>query len=484
MKTEKTGSVTLLGAGCGRGLLTCMGLKALQEAEVIVYDDLLDPALLEERSPSCELVYVGKRFERHSKKQEAISAILVEKAKEGKRVVRLKGGDSFVFGRGGEEVLALQEAQVPYRLIPGISSGIAVPENLGIPVTHRGVAQSVTMITGHSASETQENFEALAGLQGTLVFFMGLNSAEGIANRLMQYGKDPKTPAAILSCGFRANEKRTDCTLETLAEAAKTAETPALLLIGHVADLHMESTFDLPLKGVSVTVTGTRAFADKLEAELAAAGAFVEKCPTIRIKPDADRIPVDFMPYSWIVFTSSNGITTFFDTLKDRKTDLRKLAHLKFACIGTGTGTTLEKYGFYADFVPSDYTAQCMGRELPEVLQAEDRVLILRAENGSRQLNAGLDAASVSYEDRKIYHSAEMAADEVINQASYPADYIVFGSSMGAKAYLKHHTLAEKTKVVCIGEQTAEALQGYSVLMPQVHTAEHIVEVIMEDYHS
>lgn len=459
-----------------------MGLKALQEAEVIVYDDLLDPALLEERSGDCELVYVGKRFEKHSQKQETITQILIDKAKEGKRVVRLKGGDSFVFGRGGEEVLGLQEAGIPYRLIPGISSGIAVPENLGIPVTHRGMAQSVTMITGHSASDAHENFEALAGLQGTLVFFMGLNSAEGIAAELMKYGKDPKTPAAILSCGFRANEQRLDCTLETLGETAKTARTPALLLIGKVADLHMESTVELPLKGASVTVTGTRSFADKLEQELLKAGAFVEKCPTIQIRPDEDQIPENYEAYNWLVFTSSNGITTFFDTLKKRKTDHRRIAHLKFGCIGSGTAATLKTYGYMADFVPSDYTAACMGVEMPAVLAPKDRVLILRAENGSRLLNQGFDAAKVVYEDRKIYHTEETGDELVINQSSNPSDYIVFGSSMGAGAYLKKHTLPENAKIVCIGEQTAQALKGYPVMVPKVHTTEHILKVIMEDY--
>ena len=477
---QKKGSVTLVGAGCGRGLMTLAGLEEIRAAEVIFYDDLLDPAVLSERQPSCRLIYVGKRYEKHSRKQAEINDLLIREAEAGHRVVRLKGGDSFVFGRGGEEVLALQQAGIPYQVLPGISAGIAVPEHLGIPVTHRGLAQSVTFITGHSASDLEENFQALAALQGTLVFFMGLNAAGQIAEKLIRCGKDPMTPASILSCGYRPGERRIDGVLRDLGEMAAGAETPALLLIGNVAELHMEPSMDLPLTGRSVTVTGSASFVGKMEQKLLALGAYVQSVPSIEIQPDRSAVPGDFSPYSWLAFTSSNGIRIFFETLREQGTDLRSLMGLKFACIGSGTAEQLKQHGFSADFVPSDYTAACMGQELGDRLGPEDHVLILRAENGSPLLTEALTARQVRFTDCKIYHTEALAAEEILHRCSGKTEYLVFGSSMGAKAFLAAGPIPAGTKIICIGEQTARALDGYEVMIPGKHTAEAIAELILQ----
>lgn len=481
MKDRITGSVTLVGAGCGKGLISSRGLEILRNADAVVYDDLIDSGLLLETKEACELIYVGKRFEKHSEKQEKIHEILAEKAGEGKAVVRLKGGDGFVFGRGGEEMLALNEKQIPVRIIPGISSGIAVPENLGIPVTHRGMAQSVTFITGHTASEIHEDYEALAKLKGTLVFFMGLHNAESIAEELIRYGKNPLTPAAILCNGFRAKEKRINGTLKDVAEMVKAAETPAIFLVGEVAGLELTNTMDEPLRGVSVTLTGTRYFTEKLEKLLSEKGAYTEKKPGIEICPDFTQIPEDFSGYDWAAFTSASGIRCFFFYLKEKEIDFRKIAHLKFACIGSGTARMLKSCGFTADFIPEEYTAQAFGRALAEQIKPEEKLLILRAENGSALLNEELDKLHVTYEDCKIYHTTPLA-QTILSQKTEDTDYIVFASAFGAKAYLEKYHLPDTVKIVCIGEATAEAVKGRGVLLPKEHTAEAIVDVIMEDY--
>lgn len=481
MKDTVTGSVTLIGAGCGKGLISCKGLSVLRKADVVVYDDLIDTGLLFETKENCELIYVGKRFEKHSEEQERIHEILAWKAGEGKAVVRLKGGDGFVFGRGGEEMLALKEKNIPVCIIPGISSAIAVPENLGIPVTHRGMAQSVTLITGHTAAGQKEDYETLAKLKGTLVFLMGLHHAEEIAKQLIQYGRDPMTPAAILCNGFRAGEKRINGRLRDTAEMVKQARTPAVFLVGEVAGLDLSSTVYEPLKGASVTLTGTRYFTEKLEKLLVEKGACVEKRPGIEICPDFSGLPEDFFGYDWLAFTSANGIRCFFSYLKEKNIDYRKIAHLRFACIGSGTAQTLKEYGFTADLIPKEYTAEALGRELAEKTGPQERLLILRAENGSRLLNAVLDRAGTAYEDCKIYETKPFCKS-IENQKEEETDYIVFASALGARAYLEKHKLSDFVKVVCIGEATAAVLGDRRVLLPAEHTAAAIADLIEEDY--
>ncbi len=473
------GSVTLLGAGCSSELITLQGINRIRNAEVIVYDDLLDERVLEHRSEDCELIYVGKRAGKHSKNQEEINRILVEKAGEGKRVLRLKGGDSFVFGRGGEEVLYLQAAGIPCEVLPGICSGIAVPEHLGIPVTHRGAAQSVTFVTGHSADDTSESFEALGKLKGTIVFFMGLSAAGEISRRLIENGKSADTPAAILCEGYRDGERRIDGTLEELADMAEMATTPALILVGQTASLHLESTIEQPLAGKSVTVVGTKVFTQKLCERLSREGARVTTLPVITVKPNEDALSENFEGYTWAVFTSSNGIRIFFDLMKQSGRDIREMLHLKFACIGSGTADTLKKYGILPDLIPQEYTAQHLGEALAKKTDKDDRLLILRAENGSQKLNEELDRAGIDYLDKKIYHTCERTA---LTGGVIGTDYLVFGSSFGRRTFEKHYKVSEKTKIVCIGEETAEGMtESSQVLIARTHTADGICTLLMEN---
>ena len=324
---KETGCVYLVGAGCGSAdLITVRGLRLLQSCGAVVYDALIDPALLEE-APLAERYPAGKRSGSHSMPQEEISALLVRLAREGKTVVRLKGGDPFVFGRGGEEILALQEAGIPFEEVPGISSAVAIPAEAGIPVTHRELSRSFHVITGRTAAGGEllpESLQALAALQGTLVFLMGLGGLERIAAGLIAAGKSPQTPAAVVSGGNSPSPANLRGTLETIAEQARAAavQAPAVIVVGETAALHLESGISRSLRGVSVGLTGTPAFAAKLADTLRPLGARTFPLLTARIRP----LPLEFDlsrlgdgAGKWIVLTSANGVSCFFDLLNREK---------------------------------------------------------------------------------------------------------------------------------------------------------------------
>ncbi len=489
IKEELTaaGSVTLVGAGCGSGLITVRGLEAVRGAEVLMYDDLMDQNLLLEAAPGCELIFCGKRMGQHYKPQEETTALIIRKAREGKKVVRLKGGDSFVFGRGGEEILALKEAGIPYEVIPGVTSGTAVCGHAGIPVTHRSVAQSVTFITGHSATDQEENYAALAGMKGTLVFFMGLSRIGEIASQLIQNGKSPETPAAVISRGYSAKERRMDGRLADIAEKAAGMETPALFVVGETAGFHMERTITRPLDGISVAVTGTTAFVHKTGRMLEACGAEVDYRPCLRIVPETAFIPADFEGYRWAVLTSENGVEQFFRAMKAAGTDYRKLFGLKFACLGTGTKEKLAEQGIYADLIPPVYTARELGQVLVKELQEEPggkesaRVLILRAENGSPDLTEELDRAGIGYSDIVVYHTEPVT--DYLGERPIDTDYIVFGSAFGTRTFFSAADFGPDTVPVCIGPSTKREFDKHkdmAVLMPSEHTVQGITGEILK----
>lgn len=491
MKTSSSGSpsgtVTLVGGGCGPSLMTEEGVEAVSHAEVLLYDDLVDFSCLQYAPKNCECVYVGKRYGRHSRKQEEINDLLIQYASEGKKVVRLKGGDPFVFGRGGEEVLALQKAGIACEALPGISSAIAVPEHLGIPVTHRKMARSFTVVTGHTADGTGEDFEALAHLKGTLVFLMGLHAAPTISEELIRFGKDPETPCAILSRGFSPEEKRRDCTLEHLAETAAKAEDPAVIVVGEVVSFHMESPIRRPLERCTVGVTGSEGFIQKMTGRLKEEGAGTIGFPTLSLVAEPKAIPDDFTGVNWLVFTSSNGVNLFFKEMKARKFDIRRLFGLKFAVIGKGTAEKLASYGIYADFVPSVYESGVLGRELAEKIirdgKSDDKVWILRAENGSKALTDALDARQIDYKDIGIYRAeaADHKDDVIRNEALKKADFLTFSSAAGVRAFFKTAELPEKAQIVAIGPLTAEEFRRHSdrpCFVPKSYTAEAMIDLM------
>ena len=490
------GRVILVGAGCGPGLITAAGLEAVRQAEVLVYDALLDSALLKEAAADCELIPAGKRSGAHSMQQDEISKILCEKAKEGKQVVRLKGGDSFVFGRGGEECLCLEAAGIPFSVIPGVTSAVAVPEHFGIPVTHRGTAQSFTVVTGRSGTGEVENYGALAALKGTLVFLMGIRSLREITERLMENGKAPDTPAAVLIKGFSPEEERIDGTLGTIASLAENAPTPGILVVGETAAMHLgersESSGSGPLSGCRAVVAGTRHFAEKTARRLRELGAEASPAVCMEIVPLKENIPKTFEGYDWLVFTSANGTGLFFETLRERGTDLRQLGKARFACIGPGTAEQLLCHGFRADLVPERYTARDLGEALAEVCGREEKILILRAEQGSPELPEALKRAGIPYEDIKIYRTEAVETEGGTGgvdigpgqPGSRKPDYLVFGSAGCVRAWSQFRGIPEGTVPVCIGAYTEAGLKrhfGGRSLTAGSYTADGIAEAIRAD---
>ena len=475
-----SGSVYLIGAGCGRyDLITLRGLNALQKCDVIVYDALIDENLLEYAQENAELICVGKRAGKHSAAQDEINAVLVRKALDGHTVARLKGGDPFVFGRGGEEISELRKHGIAYEVIPGISSPIAVPELAGIPVTHRKTSRSFHVITAHTADGTQD-FSQYARLGGTLVFLMGLNSLGNIADSLMNAGKPCITPAAVISEGCTARQRTVRGTLADIAERAEKAgiTAPAVIVVGDTAALDYAGTAKkLPLAGVSVTVTGTRKFTEKAGSLLESEGADIRRYSNITIGKKRDIPPLD--GYDCIAFTSSYGAEIFIEHCREKRIDLRKFAGMKIAAVGSGTAGTLAAAGIYADIVPEKYTVRDLGEAIAGSVTG--RVLILRAERGSDGLNKTLDERGAAFDDVKIYDTVSRGLPPITTDS----DYIVFGSSSGVQSFFESgSTVSADTKIVCIGAQTAETAGQHTsntIITAFPHTAAGVADAIKED---
>ncbi len=479
------GRVALVGAGCGADLITVKGLRALQSADTVIYDALIDKGLLLETKSGAEVIFVGKRAGRHSMSQNEVQNLLISKAREGKFVVRLKGGDSFVFGRGGEEAASLSCAGIPYTVIPGVTSAVAVPEFFGIPVTHRNIARSFTVVTGHTAEEVNapncgEDYRALAELRGTLVFLMGLSNAETICRKLIEHGKSENTPAAILSCGYFEGARRIDGTLGNIFARANEAEPPAILVAGETAQFDFSDTASLPLSATSVIVTGTREFALSLSRKIRMLGGYALPVETVEILPMPDNVPTCFSHYSWIVFTSANGVRVFFNTLLARHIDYRSLSGLKIACVGPKTAEILREYGIICDFVPNDYSGTGVGDEICSDGAPQKPILVLCAENGGDSLSERLLARKIPFESRKIYASAPKPHGGV----ECDTDYIVFSSASGVRSFFRSGGNLNGAVPVCIGGGTASCLSEYGIsncLISNQHDGDGIITTILED---
>lgn len=501
------GKVYLAGGGCGDAeLLTLKALKALQKCDTLIYDSLVSEELLQWTKPDCEKIYVGKRYGCHSRGQLEINALLIKKAREGKTVVRLKGGDPYVFGRGGEEFMALRDAGVRCEVIPGITSAIAVPAAAGIPVTHRGLSDSVTVVTGTAAKtgggeKLQLDFHALAQLKGTLVILMGMHHLAEIVVGLLAAGKDRLTPCAVIMEGTTDRQRVVRAPLfELPARVAERGITsPAVIVVGAVAKLELlveeygaeTEGRKQALAGVTVGVTGTAHFAKKLSAMLREKGAQPWDMSFMEIMPTQESLP-DFADYDWLVFTSPNGVRVFLDKMRWEQRDRRTLSAQKIAVIGSGTAEAFEEAGIYADYMPEIYDSQHLSEGLTHIIleeQAQDGpdgegrcqkaggqgghcpVLFLRAKQGSDVLPQTFRENGILYEEYPLYELGvqEEKRDAVV--AKEP-DYLVFGSAMGAKAYFegmeRRGARNTKSRYVCIGEQCAGEVQKYAAQPPLV----------------
>lgn len=478
----KKGKVWLVGAGpWDVGLFTLKGKKVLEQADVVVYDRLVGHGILAMIPKMAETINVGKAAGNHTLKQEQINELLRDKALAGNRVVRLKGGDPFLFGRGGEEVEVLLEAGIPYEIVPGVTSAISVPAYQGIPVTHRDYASSVHIITAHKKQDEALNidFEALHRAGGTYVFLMGVSALPDICSGFLKAGMLKNTPAAILERGTTAKQRRVSGTIQTLPALAKEAniKSPGIIVIGDVVGLADE--FDwygkLPLAGCKVLVTRPKELVSALTEKLRNKGAEVLELPSIQTVP---KIPNDsFLRYleeiasfSWLVFTSPGGVKIFYDTLKVIRFDIRKLAHMKIAAVGPGTKRQIEERGMFVDFMPKSFDGKSLGIELGEVCSEKDRIMIPRAELGSPDLvdeihnHCKAEVCNIAaYETVYDYPSVinekrEMEMDTI--------DYAVFTSASTVKGFASviHDLDLSSIHAVCIGKQTLAVAKEYGMI--------------------
>jgi uroporphyrinogen III methyltransferase/synthase len=415
-----TGTVYLVGAGPGDpGLLTLRAAELMERADVLVYDALVSPAIME-RAPHAERVYVGKRGGEHHRTQEQINAILVDLAGKHRTVVRLKGGDPFVFGRGGEEALVLAQAGIPFEVVPGVTAGIAAPAYAGIPVTQRGMAASVAFVTGHedpTKPDTDVDWAHLAHGVGTVVFYMGVGKMADNFRRLIEHGRAPDTPAAAIEWGTYPRQRTVTGTLETLPVIAKEAGigAPSLIVVGEVVSLREALGWwdRRPLSGRRIVVTRARAQASEFAAALEALGAEVVQFPVIRIASAADPEPLrraaaQAGTFDWIVFTSANGVERFWYALAEQKCDARTLGGVRVCAIGPATAAELERRGVTPDLVPDEFVAESAVQALLAAAPVHGaRILLPRAEVARAVLPDSLRAAGAEVVEVVAYTTVQ-----------------------------------------------------------------------------
>ena len=460
---REAGKVWLVGAGCGGPeLITVKGLSLVKSCDVLLYDSLSAKELLDRARPDCERIDVGKRYGGRAASQEEINRLLIQKAQEGKTVVRLKGGDPYVFGRGGEEMLALLEAGIACEEVPGISSAFAAPAAAGIPVTHRGLSRSVTVLTASSLTEgaeqmTEADYEALARLSGTLVILMGMHHLKELTDRLIGAGMSPSRPAAVVMEGATKRQRWVRAPLERLAEEAVRAglKAPSVIVIGETASLHLapmsfsetdalpqgasEQQACGPLSGARVAVTGTDGFAARLSVALRKQGAETVDLSFLETVPTEQPLP-EISGFSWLVFTSPNGVRLFQKKMRQERRDLRGLAGKKIAVIGPGTGEALAESGLFYDLMPQIHDAAHLGAALAERMEGKERALLLRSELGSPALTRELSAAGREYHDFPLYElraKPEQREEAFRRLREAQPDYLLFGSASGVRSFVE-----------------------------------------------
>lgn len=494
------GMVYLVGAGPGdEDLLTRKGLRLLREADVVVYDNLASSSLLNEVRDDAELIYAGKRSSNHHLKQYETNELLVKLALEGKNVVRLKGGDPYIFGRGGEEGQELREAGVDFEVVPGISSSYSVPAYCGIPVTHRDFASSFHVITGHEGNHKNGvsvlNYETLAKEEGTLIFLMGLKNLPNIVASLMENGKDPATPVGVLQEGTTARQRVATGTLADIVEVVKREgiKTPAITVVGSVVSLRQVLDWygHKPLSGKSVLVTGTTSMVERLSPILKEEGAEAISFSLIRTErmrlPELDIALKEIDKYNWIVFTSANGVECFFEEMQELRKDIRDLSHIRFAVIGDGTRKALEAHSIFCDFIPTAYSSKDMAEAMIPHIEKDEKVLLLRAEEANRVLPDALEEAGISHTCISLYHTVvDTRKAEELNRLIKMVDYVTFASSSAVRAFVSMvDDLDEvKGKYISIGPVTTKTAQenGLSIAKTAVvYTARGMVETMIQD---
>lgn len=503
------GMVYLVGAGPGDpGLITLRGIECLKQAEVVIYDRLASHALLA-YAGQAELIDVGKQPDYHPVPQARINALLVEKARSGKRVVRLKGGDPFVFGRGGEEASVLAEAGIPFEIVPGVTSAVAAPAYAGIPVTYRGISCSVAFATGHRADFAEDpcgDWRRLAPGPDTLVFLMGMHHLSSIVEQLLAGGRPPDTPVAIIREATTASQQTVVGTLADIVERAADMRPPAVIVVGEVVRLRQSLRwFDRPerrpLLGVRVLNTRPADQAAEFSQQLAAVGAEPVELPAIRLAPVPDPSALDQAigrlaasvgkgdGYDWIVFTSANAVTFFLQRVFEMGHDVRVLAGTRLAAIGQGTAQALRTYGLRADFVPNRASGRDVALGIADV--AGQRVLLPRSDIALPDVAQVLGQRGAQVEPVVTYITQPAEPNPVALRMLLAGEIQIatfFSPSAlhGLAAMLNEHRLAEvlaPIAVACIGLTTAEAARQLGVrvdVVPQQPSAQELISALVK----
>ena len=501
MKNESKGLCILAGAGPGDlGLVTLRAKEAVEQAEVVVYDYLCNPVILKWAPLDAEIVFAGKRAGQHTMSQEEINRLLVEKTKEGKRVVRLKGGDPFVFGRGGEEAEALAAAGLLFEIVPGVSSAIAVPAYGGIPVTHRGIASSFTVFTGHedpAKQDTAIDYRALVAGRGTLVALMAMDRLASIVQELLENGADIHLPVALIRWGTTGRQETLLGDLGSIVAASDGFQPPAVAVFGQVVAMREKLRWfeKRPLFGKRIVVTRTRKQSGGLSAKLRILGADVYELPTIRIEPPADlrefgELVRDAFQYDWVIFTSVNGVDAFFDMFYRLYDDSRSIGNVKIAAIGPATARRIKDFHLAVDLQPKEFVSEAILKELMEFGSVENlKFLLARAQGAREVLSKRLTELGAIVDEAIAYRTVPETTDTAGGLERFRAegaDLITFTSSTTVENFLALQLPRPKhLKTASIGPITSETMRknGLGVdVEATTYDVDGLVEAIVRLY--
>jgi uroporphyrinogen III methyltransferase/synthase len=509
LRMAKKGRVYLVGAGPGDpGLLTLRAKEVLSRADAVIYDTLVSPMIVNWAPSTAQKIFRGKRAKPGALSQAAINRLLVKLAKQGKQVVRLKGGDPFVFGRGAEEAEALIEAGLEFEVVPGVTSVIAVPAYAGIPVTHRNLNSSFTVVTGHedpTKQNPQINWMNLAQSQGTLVFLMGLHALQRVCHRLIEEGKSPSTPAAIIQAGTTSRQKTVTGTLQTLPNLARKAKLkpPATVVVGPVVALRdsLQWIQRRPLFGWRVLVTRGRLPYNSLSELLARQGAEVVEIPTIELAAlplTASQINLvrQVSNYDWIIFSSANAIEYFMAAFLREGLDVRALRGVQIACVGEATAQALRKYGLIADLVPKEFKQEGFIRAFKHLELKGRKVLVPKAREGREVFESFLKSKGARVDLLTLYENrvpvgARRQIEELFEEQG-GVDLLTFASSSAVEHFFRLLTPVQRKKwtsklpLAVMGPVTARAARKWKAkvaVQPARYTVADLVEAIVKWTH-
>lgn len=498
--SEKTGICYLVGAGPGDpGLMTLRGKECIEMADVIVYDYLSNPAFLQWAKPGAEKIYAGKKSKNHTIPQGGINQLLIDKAKEGKVVTRLKGGDPLIFGRGGEEGEELYDAGIPFEIVPGISSSIAGPAYAGIPVTHRAHCTQLTIFTGHedpTKAESTLDYAQIARTPGTKVMLMGVERLPVVTAAILAEGADPELPVALVRWATTGRQKTISGTLSTIADIAKKEnfQAPAVAVFGHVVSCREKLNWyeGRPLLGKRVVVTRTRAQASGLSRQLRDLGADVLEIPTIRIVPSQGNdarefasLVIDAHTYDWLIFTSPNAVEHFFNAFYKARSDAREIGGVRIAAVGPGTAAKLREYRMATDLMPEKHVAEALAEAfLKDAGSIENSTMLWVRAAGARSVLADALSEAGAILDEAIAYQTVPETDDptgaVKRLQEEGADIITFTSASTVECFLDLGlSIPEGCRIASIGPITSEAIRenGYE---PDAEAASHNIPGLVE----